>query len=336
MPSVLRTNSGKMFGLAVALALLAAAVCASIVYGYIGTSWRTALDAYLHFNGSNEHIVIKEVRVPRALIAAAVGASLGISGTLLQALTRNPLADVGLMGLNSGAGLFVVIAVTYFSITSLSDFVWIAFCGAAASGAIVYLLGSAGPEGLSPVRVTLAGAAVTALASSMIHALLVVNQKTMQEVLFWLAGSIQGRKLALLLDVLPFMAVAWIGAFAVAGPINTLLLGEDVAKGLGQRTALVKAFAGLLVVILCGASVAVAGPIAFIGLVTPHLARTLVGNDVRWLTAYSGFIGAVLLIAADIAARFVAMPKEIPIGVMTALIGTPFFIHAARKGLVKG
>ncbi|PYI55081.1 FecCD family ABC transporter permease [Paenibacillus flagellatus] len=335
MHPVLRSATGKLFGLATALLLLAAAVYASIVYGVIGTTWRTAIDAYFHFNGSNEHIAIKELRVPRALIAAAVGASLGIAGTLLQALTKNPLADLGLMGINSGAGLAVVAGVTFFSVQSLSEMTWIAFLGAVASGVVVYMLGSVGREGLSPLKVTLAGAAVTALASSMIHALLLIDERKMDEVLLWLAGSVQGRKLSILIDVLPYMAASWIVALIVSGPINTLLLGEDVAKGLGQRTLLVKAAAGLVIMTLCAASVAAAGPIAFVGLVTPHLCRYLVGGDIRWMTPYSAFVGAILLIAADIAARFVAMPGEIPIGVMTALIGTPFFIFAARKGWSK-
>lgn len=335
MQGVFRSKGSKLLGLAAAFAIVIAAMYASIVYGVIGTSWRTAVDAYMNFNGSNEHIVIKELRVPRALIAAAAGASLGIAGTLLQALTKNPLADLGLMGINSGAGLAVVIAVTFFSASSLSDYMWIAFIGAGLSGVVVYILGSAGRDGLSPVKVTLAGAAVTALASSMIHALLLVDKRNIDEVLFWLAGSVQGRKLDLLLDVLPLMAAAWIGAWAVSGPMNTLMLGDDVAKGLGQRTLWVKAAAGVIVMTLCAATVAIAGPIAFIGLVTPHICRYLVGGDIRWLAVYGALIGAILLLAADIAARFAAMPGEMPIGVMTALIGTPFFIYAARRGLSK-
>lgn len=332
MQSVLQSATGKMIGLAIALALLACALYASIVYGVISTNWRTAVDAFFHFDGSNEHIAIRQLRVPRALIAAAVGASLGIAGTVLQALTKNPLADLGLMGINSGAGLAIVCAVSFFSISSLGDYMWIAFIGSIISGIIVYILGSAGKDGLSPLKVTLAGAAVTALASSMIHALLLLDKRNMEEVLYWLAGSVQGRSLSLLGDVFPFMAAAWIGALVISAPMNTLLLGDDVAKGLGQRTVLVKAAAGAIVMTLCAASVAIAGPIAFIGLVTPHICRYLAGSDLRWMTPYSAFVGAILLIVADIIGRFAAMPGEMPIGVMTALIGTPFFIYTARKG----
>jgi iron complex transport system permease protein len=332
MHSLLPTFTSKITGLLLAVLLLLAAIGSSIVFGVYKTDWNTLIDAYRSFDGSNAHIVIREVRVPRALIAAAVGASLGIAGTLLQALTKNPLADMGILGLNHGASLFVVAAVTFLQVSSLSQYVWFAFAGTAAFGIAVYVLGSAGRGGMSPLKITLAGAALGALASSFTHALLIIHEKTVQEVLFWLSGSVEGRKLELLVDVLPYMAVAWIGAFLLAGPINTLLLGEDVAVGLGQRTALVKVMTGVMVVLLAGSSVAVAGPVLFVGLITPHVARFLVGSDVRWVVLYSGILGSVLLLAADLGARFAAPPNEIPIGVMTAVIGTPFFIYAARKG----
>ncbi len=335
MSPVLHNRILKIAGIPAALLLLVIALLASINFGVADTDWRSIIEAYSQFNGTNEHLIIQQVRVPRALIAGAVGLSLGICGAVIQALTRNPLADVGIMGLNSGASLLVVAAVTFLSITSLSEYVWFAFLGAALSGVAVYALGSIGRDGLTPVKITLAGAAIGALASSFTHTILIANEKTMQEVLFWLAGSVEGRKLELLAQVFPYMAVAWVGAYLIAGPVHTLLLGDDVATGLGQRTVLVKLATGLLIVVLAGSSVAVAGPILFVSLVTPHLARSLVGPETRWVVVYSGLIGAVLLIAADIASRFIAMPREIPIGVMTALIGTPFFIYAARKGTFK-
>lgn len=336
MSTLFSTSTRKTAGLCFAFALLGAALAASVASGVMQTGWHTIIDAYAGFNGSNEHIVVREVRVPRALIAGAVGASLGIAGTLLQALTKNPLADAGILGLNHGASLFVVASVTFLSVSSLSQYVWFAFLGSAATGLVVYGLGSLGRGGLSPLKVTLAGAAIGALASSITHAILLINEKTMQEVLFWLSGSVEGRKLSLLVQVLPFMGAAWIGSLLLARSINTLLLGDDVATGLGLRTAWVKASTGLLIVVLAGSCVAVAGPIMFVGLISPHIARYLVGTDVRWVVPYSGFIGAILLLAADIGARFVAIPLEIPIGVMTALVGTPFFLYVARKGGVKG
>jgi iron complex transport system permease protein len=322
----------KIAGLLIGAILLVSAVYASIVFGVIHTSWRTLLEAYTNFSGTNEHIVIREARIPRALIAVAVGMCLGICGVLIQALTRNPMADVGILGINAGASLVIVIAVAFFSVSTLTALTWIGFFGAALSGIAVYALGSLGREGATPLKLTLAGAAMYALASSFTQGILLIRESAMEEVLFWLAGSVAGRKLDVLVSVLPYMAVAIAASFVIAGPMNTLRLGEDVARGVGQRTALVKVAAGLLIVILAGSSIAVAGPISFIGLIIPHIARAIVGIDMRWMVAYSALLGAILLLLADIAARFVAMPKELPIGVMTALLGAPFFIYAARKG----
>jgi iron complex transport system permease protein len=335
MDALLPNKPLKLFGLFVAFMLIAYLGYASLVVGVVDTSWQTVIDAYTHFNGTNEHIVIKEVRVPRVLNALAVGASLGIAGALLQALTRNPVADAELFGLNAGAAFFIVLAVTFFSISSLTEFTWIAFLGSAASGAVVYLLGSLGRDGLTPVKLTLAGAAITALAASARHGMLVLNEKALDEVLFWLSGSVGGRKLEYLQSVFPYMLVAWIASFALARPIYTLMLGDDVAKGLGQRTVFVKIMTGIAIVLLSGSSVAVAGPIGFVGLVTPHIARFLVGIEARWVVLYSALLGAIVLLASDIGARLIAKPAEVPIGVMTALVGVPFFIYVARKGLAK-
>lgn len=335
MSILLSRRSLKVFGLLIGMALVSCLALSSVVFGVLDTSWRHAIEAYTHFTGTNEQIIIRDVRVPRALIAAAVGASLGISGALLQALTKNPLADLGIFGINSGASFAIVFAIFFFSINSLFGFAVFAFIGAAISGIIVYILGSFGRDGLTPLKLTLAGAALTAFVSSMTHGLLVLNERAMEEVLFWLAGSVAGRDLNMLVYVLPFMVAAWIGSLLLAGPINLLLLGDDVAKGLGQRTVLVKIFTGILIIVLAGSCVAVAGPVGFIGLVTPHIARYLIGTDTRWVVVYSAWLGASLLLTADIGARFIAMPAEIPIGVMTAIFGTPFFVLAARKGLTR-
>lgn len=335
MSALLSSNLRKILGVIIAILLLVYLSYASLIFGVIDTSWQTAIDAYTNFNGSNEHIVIKEVRVPRVLNALTVGFCLGLAGTLLQSLTRNPVADVELFGLNAGASLFVVFAVTFAGISNLTQFTWISFLGAAVAGFVVYLLGSLGRDGLTPVKLVLAGAAITALAASIRHGMMVLNEKAADEVLFWLAGSVGGRKLEYLTSVFPYMIVAWLAAFVLARPIQTLLMGDDVAKGLGQRTLLVKLATGIVIVLLSGCAVAVAGPIGFVGLVTPHLARFLVGIDTRWVMLYSGLLGSILLLIADIGARYIAMPSEVPIGVMTALIGIPFFIYVARKGLDK-
>jgi iron complex transport system permease protein len=329
---MLQTVSSKLFGFICCIALLVVFILSSILFGLTDISWKTALEAFTRYNGSNEHVIIQTARVPRALIAAAVGASLAMAGAIMQALTRNPLASPGILGINAGAAFFIVAAATFFSISSIGSFVWIAFLGAGTAAVLVFFLGSVGREGLTPIKLTLAGAALAALLASLTQGLLAVNEKAAEEVLFWLTGSVEGRKLEYLWAVFPYLAAGWLVAFLLAKPINLLIMGEDVAKGLGQRTLLVKLLGLLTVTVLAGGSVAIAGPIGFIGLMIPHLARALVGIDYRWIIPYAGLLGAILLLSADILARFVIMPKEVPVGVMTAFIGVPFFIYIARRG----
>lgn len=330
---MLKSNKLRLIGLIIGIILLFVSIGASIVLGYTKTPIKLAIEAFTNFNGSNEHIIIQSVRLPRALIAAVVGGSLAIAGALMQALTKNPLASPGIFGVNAGAGFFIVVAVSFFSVGAMSQFIWIAFFGATVAALSVYFLGSLGREGLSPMKLTLAGAAIAALFASFTQGLLVLNEKALDEVLFWLAGSVQGRKLELLYPVLPYVSVAFLLSLLIASQINLLMMGEDVAKGLGQKTGLVKLLAAIVIVILAGSSVAVAGPIGFIGIVVPHLVRALVGIDHRWIIPYCVIIGGILLIWADISARYVIMPQEVPVGVMTAIIGTPFFIYIARKGM---
>ncbi|MEC5423860.1 iron ABC transporter permease [Virgibacillus sp. C22-A2] len=332
---LLKTTPAKVFGLLVGIFFFLLFICVSIVYGYTDTSWKLAIEAYTNFDGSNEHLIIQTVRMPRALIAAAVGASLGIAGALMQALTKNPLADPKIFGIDAGASFFIVFSVSFFAVTSLDTFIWIAFAGAAVAAITVYSIGSLGQGGLTPMKFTLAGAAIWALFSPLTQGILVLNEKALEEVLFWMAGSVQGRKLEYLQAVLPYMTIAWIGSLLIARRINLLSMGEDVAKGLGQRTGVTKLCAAIIIILLAGGSVSIAGPIGFVGIMVPHISRFLVGIDHRWLIPYCAIIGGCLLLGADITARYVIMPQEVPVGVMTAIIGTPFFIYIARKGLAK-
>lgn len=329
---LLKTNGQRCTGLFIAILFILFLICASIVYGYTETSWGTAIKAFTSYNGSNEHIIIQSVRLPRALIAAAVGASLAIAGVLMQTLTKNPLASPGIFGVNAGAGFAVVVAVTIFSVGSLQAFAWISFLGAAVAAVSVYVIGSTGREGLTPMKLTLAGAAMTAMFSSFTQGLLVLNEAALEQVLYWLAGSVQGRKLETLSGVMPYLGIGWAASILISSKMNVLSMGDDVAKGLGLNTGLVKIAAGVIIVLLSGGAVAVAGPIGFIGIVIPHLTRAVVGIDHRWVIPFAGIFGGMLLLAADIAARYILMPQEIPVGVMTAMIGTPFFIYIARKG----
>ncbi|MFJ7308542.1 FecCD family ABC transporter permease [Peribacillus frigoritolerans] len=329
---LLKNSWQKWMGLFITILLLLFLLCSSIVYGYTDTTWKMAIDVFTDFNGTNEHIVIQSVRLPRALIASAIGASLAISGVLMQTLTKNPLASPDIFGVNAGAGLAVVTGVTVFGISNLQVFTWLSFLGAAIAAISIFMIGSMGRGGLTPMKLTLAGAAMTAMVASLTQGLLVSNEALLEQVLFWLAGSVSGRSLDNLVAVLPYLVVGWGLALIMSGKMNVLSMGEDVAKGLGLNIVFLKLVLGLAIILLSGGSVAVAGPIGFIGIVVPHLTRSIVGIDHRWLIPFSGLFGAVLLIAADVISRYILMPREVPVGVMTAIIGTPFFIYIARKG----
>ncbi|MFC0189245.1 FecCD family ABC transporter permease [Fictibacillus aquaticus] len=333
---MLNTKFHKLGGLLLLILLSCLFVWLSIVLGYTKTSWHTAMEAFQNFNGSNEHIIIRESRLPRSIVGMVVGGSLAAAGLLLQAITRNPVASPEFFGINAGAGFFIVVAVTFFGISSIEQFMWLALAGGSLSGIAVYALASAGRGGMTPVKLTLAGAVMAALFASLTQGLLVMNEKALEEVLFWLAGSVEGRKLSMLADVLPFITVGIIGAFLLSRQLNTFLLGDDVAAGLGQKTILQKLLASLCVILLAGGSVAIAGPIGFIGIVIPHFAKFLAGNNHYWLIPYSFLLGGILLNAADILARYVIMPEEVPVGIVTAMIGAPFFIYIARRGHFKG
>ncbi len=325
-------SSVRSFQLLIATIMLVMASGASIVLGQTSISLDTAFDAFTNYNANSiDHIILTTTRLSRTLTAMFVGAGLAVAGALMQAMTRNPLASPGIFGVNAGALFAIVLASTLFSIASLQDYIWIAFAGAGLAGTLVYGLGTIGRDGLTPVKIVLAGAAITALFVSFTQGLLVINQDGLDSILFWLAGSVAGRSLELIRPILPFLSIALVASLFLARHINILVSGEEVAKGLGQRTVLIRLLMGLLVVGLAGSVVAIAGNIAFVGLIVPHMARALFGTDHRWLLPGCMLLGATLLLLADIAARFLIMPQEVPIGVMTALLGTPFFIYLARQ-----
>ena len=330
---MLHTNSKRGWGIAIGMTAILFLMGASLVYGYTDTTWRDAYLSFFNPSGSNEHLIIRDVRFPRSLIAAFVGACLGVSGAIMQSITRNPLSSPSILGVNAGASFFVVVGVVFLSVQSLQSYMGLSFAGASFAFLLVFLLSSAGREGLTPLKLTLAGSAITALFASFTQGLLVLNETALDQVLFWLAGSVANRPLDLLVSALPYMAIALTATFLRAKELNVLSIGDDVAVGLGQRTIWIKFFFGTCAVILAGCAVAVAGPIGFVGIIIPHLIRSLVGLDHRWILPYSAIGGAALLLLADIGGRYVLMPQELPVGVMTALIGVPFFIFVARRKL---
>lgn len=328
---IARSRAVLLLGLLVFAGLLGMALMSSIAFGAADIAPADVWAALVAFNPeSTEHLIIQTLRIPRAAVAALVGAALAVAGALMQGLTRNPLADPGILGIETGAALGVVAAVYFLQIGSLYLYALFAFAGAALTAVAVYALGSLGRGGPTPLKITIAGAALTALLSSLTTGMLIFNQRTLEEVRFWLAGSVAGRDLNLLIQAAPYLLAGLLLALGLGRQITTISLGDDVAKGLGQRTGWVKGLTAIATVLLAGGAVAVAGPIGFVGLVIPHAVRFLVGQDYRWILPYAALIGATFLVFADVAARLVLRPTELPVGVMTALIGGPFFVYLVR------
>ncbi|RDT52378.1 iron ABC transporter permease [Escherichia coli] len=270
--------------------------------------------------------IIRTSRLPRTLLAMGVGAFLAVAGGLMQALTRNPLASPGLFGVNAGAALMIVLVGSFFAVISPWVTLWLAF-----TGALVWFSSRISKGQLNPLRLVLAGIAITALCNAFTQAILVVDQETLDTMLFWLAGSLAGNDLAQLYPLLFPGVLLVVAACLFAGQMNVLNAGEEIARGLGLNIALVRLLASVLVVGLAGCAVALAGSIGFVGLIVPHIARQLFGSDLRQSLPASALLGALLLLVADIAARVVILPQEVPVGVMTALMGAPFFILLAQR-----
>jgi len=322
----------RLLGLLISLLALAAAMMGSIAFGVTNIPLTEVWNSFAHYNGGNEHLIILTARVPRALIAAAVGASLAVSGALMQVITRNPIASPSTLGVNAGAAFFIIMAAGWLGVDGLQAFTLVALIGAAVSGGIVFMLGSIGRDGMTPVKITLAGASMAAFFHSLTQGLMLSDGKMFDQVLIWLVGSVAGRDLNQLNAVWPYMAAGMLIALLLGRHLNALSMGDDIAQSLGQKTALIKLLAAAAVILLAGGSVAAAGPIAFVGIIIPHIVRYFIGNDYRWILPYSAVLGAVLLVTADLGSRYIAMPKEVPVGVMTAIIGVPFFVYIARKG----
>jgi iron complex transport system permease protein len=318
-------------GLLTCLMLLMVWLLFSIMLGAADITPQTVYQALFHFDSENfQHLIIQTVRLPRVLTGVIVGASLAVAGAIMQGLTRNPLADSGLLGINSGASFAVVLAVFALGSPPLSVYALFGFAGAGAAAALVYLFGAMGRGGATPLKLTLAGVIVTAFLSSFTTAILIHDQETLDKIRFWTAGSLAGREMPLLVQTGPYMIIGLVGALLISRQITTMSLGEDVAKGLGQNTLWVKAVAALVVVLLAGGAVALAGPIGFVGLVIPHVVRFIVGTDYRWIIPYSALSGSLLVTLGDMGARVIIRPQEFPVGVMMAVIGGPFFIWLAR------
>ncbi len=325
----------RAIGLVLSVSLLALTLALSLSLGTRTTSLESVVGALFDpIPGNNDHLVIRELRVPRTVIGLVVGAALAIAGTLMQGITRNPLADPGLLGVNAGASLFVVLAISLLGVTSPSGYIWFAFAGASVAAIIVYAIGILGREGAAPVTLALAGTALTAGLTSIITLVLITDIDTLSRYRFWSVGSLVNRDLEAVSALMPFVLVGASLAFAIGSTLNVLSLGDDLARGLGQHIGISRAVAAMSIVLLCGSATALAGPLVFVGLVVPHLVRPITGPDYRWVLAYSAVLGPVLLLVADILGRVVSYPGEIEAGLIVALIGAPVLIVIVRRSKV--
>ncbi|GAA1738402.1 iron chelate uptake ABC transporter family permease subunit [Isoptericola hypogeus] len=329
---VARRARGRLVLLALALVALALIVVASLTLGVrdldLGTVWQALTSPV---PGDVDHDVVRDQRVPRTLIGLAAGAALGVAGTLIQGVTRNPIADPGLLGLNSGASLAVVIAVSLLGITSPLGFVWFAFAGAAAAALVVFSIGAG-----QPVKLALVGATVTALITPMITLVLLRDPTAFNLYRFWAVGSLTGRGMETLERLWPFVVVGVVLAFALARRLTMLSLGDDVARALGQSVGVTRGLTAAAIVLLAGTATALAGPIALVGLAVAHAARRLVGTDYRWIVPMTALLGPIMLLGADVIGRLVLPHSELEAGVVAAAIGAPVLIAVARGRTVAG
>lgn len=303
----------------------------SITFGARGVDLGTIIDAFTDVDpDSAAQGVIRELRVPRTLIGLLAGAALGLGGTVLQGVTRNPLGDPGIMGINAGAALFIVTGIAVLGTQQVSAYIWLAFAGAGTATAIVYGIASLGREGATPVKLALAGAAVTAIASSITSGIILTNVDALNELRFWQVGALAGRAGPELRQTAPFLVVGIVIALFTGRALNGLSLGEDLAVALGLDVRRTRTLLLFTIALLCGAATAAIGPIVFVGLVVPHVARVICGPDYRWILAFSAVLAPSILLLADIVGRLVVSPSELQVGVVLGVLGAPAFIALVR------
>ncbi|WP_404827868.1 FecCD family ABC transporter permease [Conexibacter stalactiti] len=327
-------NAGRAAGLAAALAALALVALLSVSIGTRSIPLDQVWSLVWDNDGSQNALVVHDLRIPRTLLGLLAGAALGAAGALMQGLTRNPLADPGLLGVNAGAAFAVVAGLAWFGVGDGAERVWFAFLGAALAAALVYGIGARGRAAASPVRLALAGTAVTFALLAAVQGIALGDPQTFSQYRFWAVGSLAGRDAAIVEQVAPFIVAGLLLALLLARPLNALALGDELGRALGSRPGRTRAAGALAVTLLCGAATAAAGPIVFVGLSVPHIARAIAGPDNRWVLPYSVVLGPILLLAADTLGRVVSRPAEVQVGIVTAFLGGPVFIALVRRGRV--
>jgi len=331
IPAAPVAHPHRMLGLMIALGTLAIMCVASLAIGTqtvtLSTVWRALTD----YHDVGAQWIVVELRVPRTVIGLLVGVALGLSGTLIQSVGRNPLADSEVLGINSGAALFVVTAIAFLGMTGIWAYIWFAFAGSLFAILLVYLIGVTGRVAVTPVRVLLAGVAISAVMDGIGFVIRLRNPRAFDNMRFWDAGALDGRPLDVALAIAPFIVVGALLCLTVARSLNLTALGDDLAKSMGADTVRTQLVSLTAVTLLAGAATAAAGPIGFVGLMVPHAVRRVTGPDWRWILAYAIVVGPILMLGADIVGRVVIRPAELPAGIVTAFLGAPVLIWLVRK-----
>lgn len=327
------TDGGRLLVSTTLLCLLVLASMSAIALGTVTMAPSTIISAIFAFDGSRDHLLVTTVRLPRVIAALLAGSALAVSGAIMQAVTSNPLASPGLLGINAGAAFAVVSVMTLFGAGIGDIYVWFAFLGAAIAAIVVYALGALGAVGHSPLGLVLAGAIVATFLTSLTTAVLIFDQSTLDAVRLWTAGSVTGRTMAQVRTVAPYILAGLVAAHLLGRHLTTLSLGADASRALGQNPLVWRSASVAIVILLAGGAVALAGPIGFVGLVVPHVVRLIVGVDYRWVVPFSAVGGALLVVVADMAGRLVFASQSFPVGVTVALVGAPFFLYLARARL---
>lgn len=328
--------SRRLVGLLLVLGCLAILTLLSIAVGSKAIPLTEVYTALSQNAGEGDAYVIWSMRIPRTVAGLAVGAALGMAGALIQALTRNPLADPGILGVNAGASLFVALGVSIFGVTSISGYVWFAFAGALVVTVAVYIIGASGRGPADPVRLTLAGVALGAVLSGIVTGMILLNPRAFDQMRNWNAGSVSGMGFDILMPVVPFLVLGLLIAFIAAMSLNAIALGDDLANALGANVMRTRILGISAVTLLAGGATAIAGPIGFVGLMVPHVARWIVGPDQRWILTYTLLLAPALVLAADVIGRVIIRPGEMPVGIVTAFVGAPVLIFLVRRKKASG
>ncbi|GAA1524593.1 iron chelate uptake ABC transporter family permease subunit [Nocardioides humi] len=326
-----RAPSRRLVGLLVATVLLGALLLLSIAIGSKNIPLSVVIEALRHDTGKGDAYVVWDLRVPRTAVGLCVGIALGLSGALIQALTRNPLADPGILGVSAGAEFFVALGIALFGVTAVSGYVWFAFAGALVVTVVVYAIGSAGRGGADPIHLTLAGVAIGALLSGIVTAMVLSDPRSFDRMRGWYAGSLVDRGWDILLPVLPFLVLGTLLAAVAASALNAIALGDDLATSLGAGITRTRVIVVVAVTLLAGGATAICGPVGFVGLMVPHVARWFTGPEQRWILAYTLVLAPSLLLASDVIGRLVIRPGELPVGLVTAFVGAPMLIALVRR-----